>query len=150
MSSCLQSRADLTVDLELAKTPNILGDFSSHLHLVVPYCPSPDIFLEDLNLSGKKIIKSWAQRCFHSPPFPTHGCGWGRRGAVSLRRAGPRLLAGAHLARQCVSSRLVEELEPLQPDVFHFICSSLPASGLAGSPAAADCRGSGCKSAASS
>lgn len=125
----------------------ILGGFPTHLHVVADRepasrCLPPDLLLEDLNLFWKQVVKSQAQRCFYNPPLPTRGCGWGQPRAVSPRGAGPRLLAGAHLASPCVSSHLVKELERLQPDVFHFVVSSLPASGLTGSPAAADHGGS--------
>lgn len=143
MSSSLQPGADVVVDLELANfgrfsnSPTCRGGQGAGIPPPATGPPpgGPKSF-------WKQVVKSQAQRCFYNPPLPTRGCGWGQLRAVSPRGAGPRLLAGAHLASLRVSSHLVKELERLQPDVFHFVVSSLPASGLAGSPAAADHGGS--------
>ena len=143
MSSSLQPGADLVFDLELVDFGKFSDSPARHSGQGAGILPpatrpppgGPKSFLE----ASRKIAGT---EVFLQPPLPTRGCGWGRRGAVSPRGAGPRLLAGAHLASPHVSSRLVKELERLQPDVFHFAVSSLPVSGLVGSPAAADHGGS--------
>lgn len=107
----------------------IWGRFPTHLRIAAGRESHPALLLEDLHFLEASCKIPRTEIVLQPPPLPAMATGSGVPGG-----AGPHLLASAHLARCCASSRRVGDLEPLQADGSHFAVSSSPASGLVGSP----------------